>query len=67
MFTLGVVLTFKGVRIHCGQRESHISCCSQSGDVVNHLEILFMVGGLRVICNLNTLVIDRVTIEYIYL
>ena len=36
---------------------------SQSGDVVNRLEILFMIGGFQVVCNLNTLVIDRVYIS----
>ena len=33
---------------------------SQSG-VINRLEILF-IGGFQVVCNLNTLVIDRVYI-----
>ena len=44
----------------------YIFVASQSGDVVNRLEILFMVGGFRVVCNLNTLVIDRVILRHIY-
>ena len=37
--------------------------CSQLGNVVNLLELLFTIGGLQVVCNLNTLVIDRVTLD----
>ena len=45
----------------------YILVASQSSDVVNRLEILFMIDGFQVVCNLNTLVIDRVILGYIYL
>ena len=45
----------------------YIFVASQFGDVVNQLEILFMVGGFRVVCNLNTLVIDRLILGYIFI
>ena len=67
MFTLGVVLTFKGVWYTLWLKGiPYILVASQSGDVVNRLEILFMIGGFQVVCNLNSLVIDRVYI-YIYI
>ena len=40
---------------------------SQSGGVVSRLERLFVVGGFRVVCILNTLAIYRVIIIYIFI
>ena len=45
----------------------YVLVASQSGDVVNRLEIVFMIGGFQVVCTLNTLVIDRVIFGYIYI
>ena len=45
----------------------YIFVASQSGGVVNRLERLFVVGGFRVVCILNTLAIYRVILIYTYL